>query len=460
MRQHRSALVMAVIALAAIAWSSPLSLASLFAEQRTHVHKSTFVGSAAVPEERLADVACEDGEAGPFTCDGMDLLSFTPLDEFRGIDDQAVLGGGTSDVWGWTDPEGGDEYVMLGKTNGTAFFNVTDPTDPVYLGDLPNIALAQLIWHDIKVYENHAFIVSESNPHGMRVFDLTRLRGVTEPQTWTDDAVYPLTVAAHNLAINEESGFAYIVGGNAALAVPDICNSGLHMVDISEPTLPLFAGCHDTGEGGGLSGVSSYVHDTQCVIYDGPDLEHTGKELCFNSSEDHMSIVDVSDKAAPVQISLLEYPGVAYAHQGWLTEDHANFLMGDELDEPAIGNTRTLIFDVSDIDAPQLTGQHAGATRSIDHNLYTLDGLVYQSNYTSGVRVLDLIDVADGELTEVAWFDTFPDHDQPVFEGTWSNYPYFESGTIAASGIGEGLFLLQVQDEVLEDFAVPGGSGP
>ena len=42
----------------------------------------------------------------------------------------------------------------------------------------------QLIWHDIKIFKEHAFIVSESVGHGMKVFDLTRLCSATEAQTW------------------------------------------------------------------------------------------------------------------------------------------------------------------------------------------------------------------------------------------------------------------------------------
>ncbi|MEX2621639.1 MAG: choice-of-anchor B family protein [Egibacteraceae bacterium] len=237
--------------------------------------------------ERLSNVACVDGRADVFECDGIDLLGFVPHAEFAGDTDlRQLLGGGVSDLWGWTDPDTGDEYVIIGKTNGVAFFRITDPTAPVHLGELPNRALLHQHWHDIKVYDDHAFIVSESNPHGMAVFDLTRLRGVEAAQTWTEDGLYPLPVAAHNLEINTDTGFAYIVGGNAALVVPDQCLSGLHMVDVSTPTLPVFAGCYTEEGGPGTLGrtlgepvdelsPAAYVHDTQCVLYDGPDTPTT-----------------------------------------------------------------------------------------------------------------------------------------------------------------------------------------
>jgi len=70
------------------------------------------------------------------------------------------------------------------------------------------------------------------------------------------------------------------------------------------------------------------------------------------------------------------------------------------------------------------------------------EGFAYQSNYSAGLRVLDVGNV-ENSLSEVAFFDTYPAHTDPTFDGTWSNYPFFKSGTIAVSGREEGLFLLK-----------------
>ncbi len=405
----------------------------------------------------MSDVPCADGMAGPFPCDGVDLLSFVPQDEFNGA--------GISDIWGWTDPESGDEYVIVGKTNGVAFFRVTDPLNPVYLGELDNPALLQAVWHDMKVYENHVFVVSESEPHGMQVFDLTRLRGVEEAQEWDRDGWYRLNDAAHNVAINEDTGFAYIVGGNEGIVAPDQCLSGLHMVDIRNPKNPTFAGCYARDGGPGTAGRSvggpvedlspaAYVHDTQCVIYSGPDTDYTGQEICFNASEDQITIVDVTNKLLPTTLGTFVYPNVAYAHQGWLTEDHAYLIANDELDEVTyeeIEKTRTVALDVTDLENPKLHFAHFHETTSIDHNNYVNGRFVYQSNYTSGLRVLDtsqLDDPGNPRLKQVSFFDTYPWSEDPTLDGTWSNYPFFESGTIAVSGIDEGLFLLRLVEDV------------
>ncbi len=135
---------------------------------------------------------------------------------------------------------------------------------------------------------------------------------------------------------------------------------------------------------------------------------------------------------------------MAYSHQGWLTEDHRYFLMNDELDELNFGRTtKTYIWDVSDIKKPTFLGYHTHNTPSIDHNLYVHQEYVLQSNYTSGLRILNLLEVEKAELNEVAYFDSEPSHNDANFSGTWSNYPYLPSGVLLLSDIYNGLFILR-----------------
>ncbi len=187
-----------------------------------------------------------------------------------------------------------------------------------------------------------------------------------------------------------------------------------------------------------------YTHDTQCVVYRGPDSRFSDRELCFNSNETTLTIVDVTDKLRPVQLSRTTYEGAAYSHQGWLSEDQSHFLLGDELDEVGSGvNTTTYIFDVSDVTAPVLRGAHRAATEAIDHNLYVKGSRVYQANYRAGLRILDLGKVASGRLREVAYFDVYPADDAAEFNGAWSSYPFFDSGMVVVNGIEQGLFVVR-----------------
>lgn len=379
-----------------------------------------------------AKVTCQNGFASGFPCQLSDLMSFvTNADLSGGLENTRPLE--TNDVWGWTDPMDNKEYVLQGMRGGTSFIDISDPENPVVLGYLPTHTVAST-WRDIKVYNNHAFIVSEANGHGMQVFDLTQLRAVASPpQLFTETAHYDQFNDAHNIVINEDTGFAYVVGANGGGTT---CGGGLHMVDISDPLNATFAGCFSdamTSRG--------YSHDAQCVIYNGPDTEHVGKEICIGSNENAISIADVSDKDNPFALSQGTYPQAEYVHQGWLSDDHRYFFQDDELDESRRGNnTKTIVWDLEDLDDPVVLKEYIAPTPVIDHNMYYKDGLLFQSNYTAGLRILDVSDPANP--VEVSFFDTVPSVNNVSFDGSWSNYPYFESGVIAVSSGSEGLFLV------------------
>ena len=363
--------------------------------------------------------------AGPYPCENINLLSF--------VENGDIGGGSMNDIWGWVDPLDSAEYVILGRTNGTAFLDITDPVNPIYLGNLPT-ATQNSTWRDIKVYNNYAFIVSEAGGHGMQIFDLTHLRDIEAPPLlFEEDALYNGWGNAHNIVINESTGRAYGVGTNTF-------EGGLHILDISDPLNPTLIG--DFSEDG-------YTHDAQVVNYTGPDLNFQGKEIAFACNENTVTVVDVTDASNASLISSTGYPGSSYTHQGWLTEDHRYFLSNDELDEQNIGiNTTTFIWDMLDLSSPEIIGTFVSSTSAIDHNLYTHNGYVYQSNYTAGLRILDTENIADANLEEVAYFDLYPSNNSAQFDGTWSNYPYFPSGVIAVSHIQEGLFLLGLSGEL------------
>ncbi len=520
---------------------------------------------------------CVRGMAADFfPCDGVDMLSHVS---------HAELGTTfVNDIWGWTDPQTRKDYALVGASNGTVFVDISDAKRPEVLGILPTASDAGgSSWRDIKVFADHAYVVSEHTNHGVQVFDLTRLRDWDGSYTTYDvDAHYLGHGSAHNIAINEDTGFAYSVGAgpNTTVGLPNIvtvdepssaagayqatgaafgptpsgtaitgafaivddgsgtaegcdaligfpdgaiaiadrgtcpfadkalnaqaagaialvvannspaapinmggigdvqipavmisqtdgntikaglpasggvsrnpdsppCGDGLHMIDINDPTNPTYAGCfQDHG----------YIHDTQCVVYEGPDSRYHGREICFNSngiaySTDPManfvSIVDVTDKQHPVSIARLGYAGSGYSHQGWLTPDQRYFLHGDEGDEVLTGvGTTTRVWDVSDLENPHIIQVFENETASIDHNIYTQGRYAYASNYTSGLRVYDTRDLAGRGLHEVAYFDVYPENDDATFEGgTWSNYPYFrQKGVVAVSSIDRGLFILQ-----------------
>ena len=374
-----------------------------------------------------AQTPCDAGLASGYACENIDFWSHVPSTVF------GTASTTTNEVWGWTDPLDGKEYVLLGASNGVAFFDISNPLEPFYLGLLPTHT-SNSLWRTLRTFNNYIFVGSEASGHGLQVFDLTRLRNVANPpEIFTEDAHYAGFGKCHTLVIHEETGMLYACGTNTF-------SGGLHILNINNPLTPFLAGSYD---------LDGYTHEAQVLTYNGPDPDYQGDVIvfCYNGNNPaNLTIVNATDPSDVTTVSITGYPGSAYCHQGWLTEDGKYLLMDDELDEyyNIYSNTRTLIWNVENLDAPQYLGDFNGPTAAVDHNQYIIDNLSYQSNYTAGLRVIDVTSIETLELQEVAYFDHYPTNDDNVFDGQWMNYPYFASGIIPVTDIDNGMFLLQL----------------
>lgn len=394
---------------------------------------------------------CDSGLAAGFDCSNVDLVAWMDRSQLTTVDYGVDPFGnpiqpffGISDIWGWEHDDSGRSFLLVGRTNATAFVEVTDPFNPVFLGELPSSSVdsqgnpRSSVWRDMKVYANHAYIVADGAPgHGIQVFDLTQLLTITDPQNFSMTNHYTLVSSVHNIVINEDSGYAFAVGmGGGA----EPCGSGLHIINLADPANPEFTGCY--AEFGTSRGGGSYTHDAHCVNYNGPDSDWSGSEICVNSNEQSVVITDVTDKQAPVTVSIGQYPATEYTHQGWLSEDHRYYFQGDELDElrGAVGSTRTIIWDLQDLDDPVVAGEFLAPRNTIDHNMYVRGNLLFQSQYVDGLRILDISDPVNP--VEVGFFDTHPNN-QSVWDGSWSNYPFMKDNMVAVTSDPEGLFILQ-----------------
>jgi choice-of-anchor B domain-containing protein len=403
--------------------TGPRDLKSMPWAQPAHDHNHDSpdrVAAMSTPVQAAAAATCVNGLAGEFPCRNVDLLSNLPL--------SSMGGGNGSAGWGWTDPATGKEYAIVGRTTGASFVDISNPTTPVFLGDLPT-ATGTSSWREVNVHNNHAYIVSDNNgAHGLQIFDLTRLRGITTPQTFTADARNTSFSNAHTIHINNATGIAYVNGSNT-------CSGGPRMFNLATPTNPAFVGCV-SGDG--------YTHDAQAVVYHGPDAEFQNREILVASNEDTVTVWDVTTKSSPVQLARKTYTGRGYTHQGWFTEDHHFFLLDDETDETNFGhNTRTYVWDMSSLRNPVLIGNFTGPTPATDHNQFVKGNFSYQATYRAGLRILDLTNIASpSTMTEAGFFDVDPTSNANGFAGAWQVYPFFPSGNVAIFSIQRGLFVV------------------
>ncbi len=359
---------------------------------------------------------------GTFAASGVALKSWFPLNTL----DAAATSG--SSCWGYISPAG-REYAIIGISSGTAWVEITDPAN------------AQLrafrtgptsLWRDMRVFGNVCYCASEGGS-GLQIFDMSQLdANGTVSVLGTINTPTGTNAATHTLAIDTVSGTLFRAGGGS---------NGLRMYDVNTtPGNPPYVGAWS----------AIYVHEMTPHTYtSGP---YAGKQIAFccgggngGNANTGLYIVDVTNKAAPVQLGFVTYPGARYCHQGWLSADLKYFYINDELDE---GNTTTtcdtIVINVQTLAAPTYVSKFTNGNGSIGHNLFTVGNLCYEANYRSGMRIFDL-GVSATNPPEIAYFDTYPGSDSANFNGLWNVWPFFPSGAIIGSDLERGLFVWKLQ---------------
>lgn len=351
-------------------------------------------------------------------------------------------------------------------------------------------------WMDIKVYQDTAYIGSEEAGFGVLVFDLRRLRAVSGGQWVVADKHLTEVMNSHNLAVDQDNGFLYAVGDDAYDAGGPGWG-GAHVYDLADPLQPIHVTEFIIDPG--MTG-SSYLHDLWCGTYRGPDANFQGRQICFGANSgserdatsgatkyfcdddgvysgdwtfddkgnddrdddelifgtgciqtrpmgfrsnrySNLVALDVTDKNNVQLLDRVTFPGSRYIHQQWPTEGHDYLYVNDELEEYSEARrTKFYIYDLGDLTNLQQASTFEYPGVDIDHNIYVHGRFAYQSNYSAGLRMLDVSDPV--APLEVGYFDLRPGYSGVDFISNWSNY-VFPSGVVAISDIEEGLYLLR-----------------
>jgi len=327
-----------------------------------------------------------------------------------------------NDCWGYVSPSG-REYALMGLNNRLTVVEITNPASPSIVDSVTH---SNSTWGDIKTYGQYCYVVNESGG-GLDVVNLTNIDAVSNRVSLVQRVTTGGLSTSHNVAINTDSGHLYLCGSNL--------NGGAPVVySLANPASPVEVGRWTEAQ-------SEYHHDCHIVTYtEGP---YAGREILFGFSEERgVDILDVTNKSNIFMLSRTAYPSTSYCHQGWTTPDHRYLYIDDETDElfGLTPTTRTIIFDIADLSSPQLAGTFSTGLPSIDHNLYVDGCTIFEANYSSGLRIVNISDPVNP--VEVGFFDTYPEGNVVDFVGAWSTYPYFPSGTVIVSDIDRGLFIL------------------
>ncbi len=381
---------------------------------------------------------CASGSAGQFPCQNINLHSHLSFSE---LDDVSVA---ASDIWGFVDLNTHREYAIIGLSDGAAFVDVTEPANPFVVGihsGLPST------WRDIKVHQvydadagrwrAYAYISTEAQMD-LAIFDLSQLPNSIERIPHTSDHK-----SAHNVYIaNVDYTFGVALPGDEPVLTVAGANLGggrYRLYTLSNPESPALLSLSSSGymhDAASIS-ITDSRKDTQCAAN-----ALASCKVLADFNEESVDIWDISNPDSPDVLSSFTYANATYVHSGWWTEDGRYLLVHDELDESGRGiNTTVRVFDMSDLTSPRQIGSWVGPNRAIDHNGFVRGNRYYVSNYAEGLTVLDISDPTSP--TRIARFDTMPSSADSGFFGAWGIYPFLPSGTLIASDINSGLYVLE-----------------
>jgi choice-of-anchor B domain-containing protein len=327
------------------------------------------------------------------------------VDSLSHIDYQALHGANLNDVWGYVD-ETGNEYAVVGTSKGTSIVDVTNPTNPQEVFWLPG---TESIWRDPCVYGNYAYVTTEAQD-GLTIIDLSPLpaSNILPTTIYTGPLGNPWQ-SAHTCFV-DENGFAYIFGSNRG-------NGGVIILNVAvNPMNPQEVGTFDNW----------YVHDGYARndtlylahIYDG-----------------FFSLVDVTVKSNPILLGTQATPD-DFTHNIWPSQNGQFVFTTDEVSGAYIG-----AYDITDplnIKEVDRT-QHSPGQGVLPHNTHVRGNHLITSYYSDGIVIHDV--TYPYNMIKVGQYDTYP-LQTAGFDGCWGVYPFLPSGTILASDITEGLFIL------------------
>lgn len=494
----------------------------IFRRQSTKL-KSMFAGTALAASLGALAVHAQtfppfpEPAVGPFPdTQNMKLLSQLLPAEINAVTPRSgVL---LNDIWGWTSPEG-EEYALVGTGDGMSIIRVSDPKNPEFIGQVPTTQPASVanLWGDVAVYNvrdgdddddgdgddftGYAYFTTEADGVGISILELNKLDDMAAAPVpdfqIPADAVFAEDGydSAHNIYINQKSGFAYVAGVGLTSGPTACDNEPFHpsrfntmILDLNEDPLdPEVVAClADFGE-----------HDIYVVNYRGPDRDYRGREIAFvfdgrekdspfrgGQRKDDTpgeivggttEIWDVTDKDDIKVIASFTVPGICFSHQGWTSSNRHEFLLiNDELDElrdaePPGGFFRTFfcgsdappnpnvnpslyVMNIRDLDNPVFQERfEVVSPGDNDHNFIREGNKLYWAVYNAGTRVLKMKKKKGMlKLEEIARLDSEP-RMAPVFNGQWGIFPFSESETIVASDIVNGLMVMRLRDDDDDD---------
>ncbi len=305
------------------------------------------------------------------------------------------------------------EIAIIGSTDGTHFFDVTDPTNATQVAYVAGAYQGGGVIHrDYHDFQGYLYVVcDEGSSSTLQIIDISTL-----PDSVT--TVYDsnaLFTKSHNIYIDTATAKLYACASNTAMDV----------YDLYTPTAPELIYSYN-----GVGHVhDAFVRNDSAYLNCGNDGFRIFDFSTVNQMGDQPTLLG----------TLTSYPDAGYNHSGWLSDDGTVYAMQDENHGYDVK-----LLDVSDFNNISVLSTFSSGVdpQSMAHNGIIKGDNLYIPYYHDGLRVFDISDPTNPIQT---WkYDTYAPLSHASYKGAWGVYPYLPSGNIVISDMQTGLYIIDI----------------
>lgn len=294
----------------------------------------------------------------------------------------------------------GREIAVVPTRTGTIFYDCTDPSAPVELGEIagPGSTSTPYFWREADGYGNFAYISSEHGP--LQVIDLT---------SGTPVLVRTFGSRSHSLSIDQTTGRLWANGGSNP-------GGGCTIFDVAaNQSNPPQIGTYN----------SAYVHDCQ------PYGDYT---YLAQINSGTVRILDARSFPTLSVASTRTTPG-NFTHNAWVNKDATLMVTTDE----NRGGCLTF-YDITFKTAPVQLATMCSPTGATVHNAFILGKICFLACYSAGFYAIDISDPTNPAL--ICSYDTSPQTNND-YHGCWGVHCFNPSGNLYLSDMQTGFHIVQ-----------------
>jgi len=336
-----------------------------------------------------------------------------------------------TDIWndltGYFDPNTNKEYIICGSTDSIYFFDITEK-NTMKLVDVKSGKSRYARNRDFETYKHYAYCVSDqaSGIGGLQIFDLQYLPDSVHLVYESNE----LGTLTHTILIDSVTAKMYMSTNLGPFGF-----SPMDVISLANPELPVLQ-----------TRLQIPLRPSGNPLFNKVHEMYARNDTVYLSCEQYgLFIFDMRDSANSVLIgSITSYPDQGYNHSSWLDKTGRYIMFTDE----NMGMD-VKIFDIQNLGDPKYLSQFNSNASATPHNAFWHGDFAYVSAYHDGVRVYNVKDPSNPY--EVAWYDTHPEKPEIYggYKGCWGVYPYLPSKRIIASDLTEGIFVLEIDSDLV-----------